>query len=52
MCLPTAVAPLNRPHAVGVLAAGGEHVGIAGLVGAIPARRQHPGAFVDDLDSR
>ena len=30
--------------------AGGEHLRVAGLVGAIPADRKHPAAFVDDLD--
>ena len=33
-----------------ILAAGGEHLGVAGLVGAEPAHGQHPAAFVDDLD--
>lgn len=45
-----AVAALDRPDPIGVLAAGGEHVGVAGLVSPEAAHREHPAAFVDDLD--
>jgi hypothetical protein len=48
--LADAVAALDGPDPVGVLAAGGEHLRIADLVGAVPAHGEHLGAFVDDLD--
>jgi hypothetical protein len=50
MCRPTAVAALHRPHPLGEPAAGGKHLRIAGVVGAIPADREYPAALVDDLD--
>jgi hypothetical protein len=50
--LADAVATLDRPDPFGMFPAGREHLGIAGLVGAEPAHREHPGSFVDDLDGR
>jgi len=48
--LSDAVAALDRPQPIRVLAASGQHLGIAGLAGAVPADRQHLTAVVDDLD--
>jgi hypothetical protein len=45
-----AVAALHRPDPVREPPGRGQHLGVPGLVRAIPARRQHRGLLVDDLD--
>jgi hypothetical protein len=45
------VAALDRPHAIRVLAAGGEHGLVAVAIGAKPAFAEDAFALVDDLDS-
>jgi len=47
---PDTVAALHRPDPVRELSRRGEHLAIPGRVRAVPARRQHPGLLVDDLD--
>jgi hypothetical protein len=50
--LANAVAAPHRPDPLGAAPAGGAHGGVAGRVGGVPARREHPAAVVDDLDRR
>jgi hypothetical protein len=45
-----AVTAFDCPYPVRIPPAGGEHLGVAGLVGGVPADRQDPGPFVDDFD--
>jgi hypothetical protein len=47
-----AVAALERPYPVGVLAAGGQHGLITVAVGAEPALPENPRTLVDDLNGR
>jgi hypothetical protein len=47
-----AVAALDRPYPVGVLAAGGQHGLVTGAVGAEPALPDDAFTLVDDLDGR
>ena len=46
------VASLDRPDPAGELPPGREHLRIASLAGAIPARGQHSRLVVDNLDRR